>query len=173
MIVARTGFGDSQTPGVPFSAEDLSWMQGTLAEIVAVNAEHRAKYNVARYNPVNYVLETQRDAMARLGAMLDQDERIERQLRDTQERVIFSMDPEQYRRWMALAATVTGSQSRQIFEEQLSYSSMADTVIAVAGDTARDLTTPRKWPWWVWAVGGLVTLSILSPYVRTFGPRQR
>lgn len=165
MIVARSSFGDSQAPGTIFGPEELAWMQATLAEIAAVNEEHRSQYNRAKYNPLNYVLETQRDAMTRLGNLLDKDERIERQLRDSQERVIYSMDPVQYQKWMDLAAVVTDSGSRRIFAEQASYSSLADTVIAVARDSADDLTSPGKWPWYVWAIGGLAALSILSPYV--------
>jgi hypothetical protein len=157
--------GDSQAPGIPFGAEDLAWMQGTLNQIDQVNAAHRSTYNAARYNPLNYTLETQRDAMNRLGMLLDQDEKIARQLRDTQESVIFSMDPAKYASWMQLAGTVTSSGSRRIFNEQLNYASLAETVQQVGGETISDITSPSKYPWWVWAIGGLVTLSILSPYV--------
>jgi hypothetical protein len=148
----------------PFTAEEFAWMNGTIDSVNDVITSRRLQLLLARANPANYLLETNRDAMNRLENLVTKDMTDRDQLLATRERVITSMDTDELDKWFALAATINDSTAGRVFAEQAQYSSTAETVRHVAADTLHDLTTPSSWPWWIWAVGGVGVLWFLRPF---------
>jgi hypothetical protein len=147
------------------TGEEIAWMQTTMQAVDDRVAAEESAIFWSTVNPINYALGTQRDAMTRAQNLLAKDKSNAGQLRDSLNAVIEAGDTDRLQKWFDLANTIIDPGAVAVFNQQIAYASTAETAKAVAQGTAHDLTTPTAWPWWLWAAGGLVVLSILSPYV--------
>jgi hypothetical protein len=145
-----------------FTGEEIAWVEGTLAQVARVVREREQQVKVLYLNPLNYLTEAGRDARDRAKALVLKDGQILSQLLESKASVIESGDTDRLARWFALANVVIDPGATRVFEEQVNYASTGHMVATVAGDTARDISNPFRWPWWIWAAGGLALILALS-----------
>lgn len=143
-----------------FTSTEIQRMQAELARIDSLIAARSSDLASMKYNPLNYVLETQRDAMNRLENSLDQIVRIREQLEDTMGPTIDSGDTAKLQSWLALSAVIGDASDTANWRTQLQYSSTAETAANVASDTATDLKNKVGLPLGIvaLAIGGLFLL---------------
>lgn len=153
-----------------FTSEEIAWMKGSLRMAEARYYQNLATYNDIAGNPLNLVLETQRDALRRAKALVDKDGRNLQQLRSSMSSVIESGDTARLRAWFDLSNTIIDPNAVRIFHEQIDFARTTQTGKNVGAQTAKDLADPSKWPAWIRPVlfvgGALVALEVFKVFGR-------
>lgn len=141
-----------------FTPFEISRMVNEIARVESVIAAKESDLSASRWNPLNYVLGTQRDAMARMENSITQDKHALDQLKLTRDEVIESGDTDRLAAWFNLARTIERGDA---WREQVRFSQTAETVTVVAKETAADIKSPFGIPWWVYVGGAGVLLLAL------------
>jgi len=155
------GFGE-------FTGNEKQIMDDALSNVASTILKHEAAYALTRVIPINYVLETQRDAMTRAGDLLTADRHTEAQLKATYDDVYASGDPAKLKSWLALADTVTDAGAASVYWQQIGNGNAVVTAYEVAKDTAKQIGDPFAWPWWLWGIAGVGALILLRPFAEAF-----
>jgi len=122
-----------------FTPPEVARMKSEIERVKLTIAKKEMDLIGVTTNPLNYILETQRDAMRRLESGVAQDKRILDQLQATLYSTIESGDTQKLANWITLAATVGSASDLAVWRGQVDYSRTAQTATVVAADTAKDV----------------------------------
>jgi len=144
-----------------FTSDEIARVDAELSRVQSVIAQKQSDLSGIKYNPLNYLIETQRDAMTRMENGIKQDQLVLDQLTSSKDEVLGSNDTDKLSRWFDLSAVVGDAGDLAIWRQQKEFASTSATVSTVAKETAKDITTPFGIDW-KWIVGGLAVLWLGS-----------
>ncbi len=160
--VRRTAaFGDIRA----FTPEEVARTQAEIDRVQSVISQKESDLSSSKWNPLNYVLETQRDAITRMENTVTQDQHVLDQMISTRDDVINSGDIDRLSAWFDLASVVGDASDLATWREQVQFSRTSATVGTVVSETAEQaaaaVKSPFGIPWWLWVGGaGVLWLSL-------------
>jgi hypothetical protein len=151
--IAQRAFGEIRA----LTPDEIRRMQSEIARVQTTIAQKESDLSSIRWNPLNYILETQRDKMAQMENAIVQDQHALDQLRASRDEVIESGDTERLAAWFDLAAAVGSPADLRVWREAVGFAKTGELAATVAKETGKDIVSPFGVPWWAWA-GGLGVL---------------
>lgn len=127
-----------------FTPQEVLRMKNEIARIDSIIAQRDAEIRSVVWNPLNYVLETQRYAMQRAEAQVAQVKKIREQLQSSLYSTIESGDTDKLSRWFSLAATIGSKSDSDVWRTNVGFSQTSEVVAAVTTETAKDVATGVK-----------------------------
>lgn len=121
----------------PATDSEIAQVDAEIDRVRLVIARKERDLSSLKWNPLNYALETQRDAMKRLENAVAQDKRILSQLENL--RVQAFENAGYVTNALQLAKVVGSSSDMAIWEQGVQYSRASATAGTVARDTAKDI----------------------------------
>ncbi len=161
MRIRDRAFGDIRA----FTPNEVARMQTEINRVQSVIAMEQSDLSSSKWNPLNYVLGTQRDAITRMENTITQNQHVLNQLIATRYSTIESGDTDKLDEWFNLAAIVGDAADLAIWRQQVGFSKTSETVGTVAAETGEDVAAAAKSPfgipWWVYVGGaGLAWLAL-------------
>lgn len=142
-----------------FTTDEKVAMTNVITQIDNVIAQMESDYSSTNLNPLNHLLETQRNALTRSQNLINQTKILRTSLNDSIQSVIDSLDTDRYNSWMDSAAAALDTSQ---FKIQIGYSSTLQMAQTVGGQTVKDIEA--KLPL-VAGTTAVVLLAIAGLYV--------